>query len=77
MLPQNLGWTLIIIGLAAAAVGALFVWGPGLPAWFGRLPGDLHWEGKGYRVSVPIVTCLIISIALSVIMWLVRHLRGP
>ena len=61
---------LVVLGLIFAAVGAiLLVAGqvPGLSR-LGRLPGDLHWRTGNVSVSVPIVSCLLLSIILTIVL---------
>jgi formate hydrogenlyase subunit 3/multisubunit Na+/H+ antiporter MnhD subunit len=69
------GKLLIWLGLAIAAVGVLLVFGDKLP-WgripFGRLPGDITIQREGFRFSFPIVTCIIVSIVLSVLFSIFR-----
>jgi len=43
-----------------------------MPKWLGRLPGDIRIEGKTLRVLLPIVTCIILSIVLSLLFSLFR-----
>ena len=64
-----MGPTLVVVGLAVAAVGAL-LW-LGLP--LGRLPGDLAFERGGVRVYVPITTSLLVSAAFMLVSWLLRR----
>jgi hypothetical protein len=61
---------LIVIGLAVAAVGVLWPWVSKLP--FGRLPGDIRVETDSGSFFFPIVTCLVISVVLSLLLWLLR-----
>jgi len=42
--------------------------------WLGRLPGDIHYTRGNASFHFPIVTCLLFSVLLSVIMWLLRKL---
>ena len=74
MNPQ-LGKTLVILGLFVVAVGA-FVWlgGGSLFSWFGRLPGDIRIERPGFRFYAPIVSMLLVSLLLSVVLWVVRRI---
>ena len=74
MNPQ-LGKIIVILGLVLVALGA-FVWlgGGSLLGWFGRLPGDIRVERPGFRFYAPIVSMLLVSLLLSLIMWLVRRL---
>jgi hypothetical protein len=53
----------------------LLTLGEKLPIKLGRLPGDIAWEGKHGSFYFPIVTCLVLSAALTLVMWLVRRLR--
>lgn len=67
----DLGKFLVIIGLLIAAVGAL-LWSGFGRTWLGRLPGDIHYKGDNFSFHFPIVTCLLISLILSLILWLFR-----
>ena len=62
---------LIVIGLVIAAIGLAWPWLRRLP--FGRLPGDIHVVREGVSFHFPIVTCIVISIVVSVILWLFRR----
>lgn len=61
---------LIIIGLLVALVGVLWPWLSKLP--LGRLPGDIVVDRPGFRFFFPITTMILISIIVSVILWLLR-----
>jgi hypothetical protein len=63
----------VIFGLAIAAVGLIWVFLPNLPRP-GRLPGDVVIERGNMRFYFPIVTCVVLSAALSVVFWLIRTL---
>jgi hypothetical protein len=63
--------TLIIAGLALAAAGLLWPWLSKLP--FGRLPGDIRIETASGGFYFPIVTCIVISLFLSLLVWLFRR----
>jgi hypothetical protein len=62
-----MGKLLIIGGIVMVLVGLFVMFGPRVP-WLGRLPGDIRVEGKNGSFYFPIVTCIIISIVLSIIM---------
>jgi hypothetical protein len=64
------GRTLIIIGLFVLALGLVVSIGEKLPIRLGRLPGDIIIRGKNSVFYFPIVTSLLISLILSVILWL-------
>ena len=61
----------MIFGLLIAAVGALLWSGIG-KGWLGRLPGDIHYNKGNFSFSFPIVTCILVSLALTFILWLFR-----
>ena len=65
------------IGLAAAGAALLLlgvlIWSGAL-SWFGRLPGDIRLEREGFRVYVPLVSMLLVSIVVSLLLWLLRRL---
>jgi hypothetical protein len=62
--------TLIIIGLVVVATGLLWPWLSKLP--LGRLPGDIVVERDNFRFYFPITTMIIISVVISIILWLFR-----
>ena len=68
-------WMLVIVGLAIAGIGLIWVLAPNLPR-LGRLPGDIVIERENSRFYFPIVTCIVISVVLSLVTWLIRALRG-
>jgi hypothetical protein len=72
---RDLGRLLLILGAAIATVGALLYFGARLPFRLGRLPGDIIHRGEHTTVYFPIVTCVVLSIVLSAILWLFSHLR--
>jgi Protein of unknown function (DUF2905) len=63
--------TLTIIGLAIAAVGLLWPWITKLG--LGRLPGDIYIQRDGFTFYAPITTGVLISLALSLILWLMSR----
>jgi hypothetical protein len=67
---MNLGRTLIFIGLVVVALGVIVSIGQRLPIRFGRLPGDIVVRGKHSVFYFPIVTSLLVSVVLSLILWL-------
>ncbi|NTW36388.1 MAG: DUF2905 domain-containing protein [Syntrophobacteraceae bacterium] len=67
----DLGKSLIILGLAVAALGAALVLSGKLP-WLGRLPGDIAVKREHFSFYFPLTTCIIISAVLSFIFWLLR-----
>ncbi|MFQ5877530.1 MAG: DUF2905 domain-containing protein [Acidobacteriota bacterium] len=75
--PDPLVWLgrfLLIAGGAMAFVGLLLVFGPRLP-YLGRLPGDIVVDRGSFRLYIPITTCLLISLAITVLFAVVSHFR--
>jgi hypothetical protein len=70
---NDLGKMLVVAGLALAAAGVL-LWSGFGRGWLGRLPGDLHYTRGNVSFHFPIVTCLLVSVLLSVLFWLLRKL---
>ncbi|ACH40351.1 hypothetical protein Gbem_3356 [Citrifermentans bemidjiense Bem] len=68
----SLGKSLIILGLVIAAVGALFTFAGRFP-WLGRLPGDIYVKKENFTFYFPLATSIIISLLLSLILWLFRR----
>jgi len=65
------GLFVIAGGICLAVVGVLIYFG-GFN-WFGRLPGDIRYESERVQVYVPLVSMLIVSLALSLIFYLARR----
>jgi hypothetical protein len=63
---RELGIFVVIIGVVTALVG-LAMWSGFVPKWLGRLPGDIRIEREHSVFYFPIVTCIIVSIVLSVV----------
>jgi len=72
---RELGRALLILGAVSAAVGAVLYFGARLPFRLGRLPGDIIHRGEHATFYFPIVTCLVVSIALSILFWLFSSSR--
>jgi hypothetical protein len=68
----DFGRMLMLLGGLTFALGALLVLAGKLP-WFGRLPGDIVVERGPVTFYFPIVTCLIVSVVLSLLFWLFRR----
>jgi hypothetical protein len=68
---NELGKLLVMAGLAITAAG-LWLWSGRGFGWLGRLPGDIHYSRANFSFHFPIVTCLLLSAALTLLMWLFR-----
>ncbi len=68
----QLGRFLVIAGIILVAVGLLFMAGLKWPfVELGRLPGDIEYRGKHFQFYFPIVTCLLLSLAVTLILWVI------
>ena len=72
---QQLGRLLLFVGAMLIVIGALFHFGPKFPLRLGRLPGDIIHRGPHGTFYFPLVSCLIISVSISLILWLFNHFR--
>ena len=71
---RELGKFIMIIGVVATLVG-LVMWSGFAPKWLGRLPGDIRIEREHSSFYFPIVTCIILSIVLSLLLSLFSIFR--
>ena len=72
---KGVGVLLLIVGGVEAAVGLILLLAPKVP-WLGHLPGDIHIEGENSSFHFPVVTCLVVSIVLSIALnFVLRVLR--
>jgi len=69
---SSFGKTLVILGIFLVVFGILLSFG-GKLSWFGRLPGDVYIQKKGFSFYFPIMTSLVVSVVLSVIFILFRR----
>jgi hypothetical protein len=67
----SLGRLLVGVGIVTVIVGVL-VW-TGALSWFGRLPGDIRITGQHVHVYIPIVSCLILSLVLTIVLSVLRR----
>ena len=72
---REFGKFLIVAGALIAIVGAFFLLNGRMPLRLGRLPGDIAYRGKSGSFYFPIVTCIVISVALTILLWIVNGLR--
>jgi hypothetical protein len=68
----QVGRLLVIAGVVLVAIGLLFMTGV---KWnffgLGRLPGDIHYRGRNVEFHFPVVTCLVLSVALTLLFWVI------
>jgi len=67
---------LIVAGIVLIALGVVWQFGGKYLQFLGRLPGDIAVEKENVRFYFPIVTCLLISVVGSLILYVVRMFRG-
>jgi hypothetical protein len=67
---SGLGRPLIVLGLVMVAAGLALTFGGRLPVRMGRLPGDIIYKGRNTTVYFPVVTCILLSVVLTLVMWL-------
>jgi uncharacterized membrane protein YsdA (DUF1294 family) len=71
---QNAGKLIVIIGVILVIVG-LILWLFGSKfGWFGNLPGDIKIKKENFSFYFPITTMILISIIVSIIIWLIRKI---
>jgi hypothetical protein len=71
LIMNDLGKAIFLFGLVLCAVGLLLWSGLGR-GWLGRLPGDIHYTRGNFSFHFPLVTCLILSLVLTALAWLLR-----
>jgi hypothetical protein len=75
---RELGRMMVFAGAALVAIGAL-IWLAarlgGLPLRIGRLPGDIVYRGKQGSFYFPVVTCILLSVVLTLVLRLVQWLK--
>lgn len=68
-----MGRFLIVVGVLLVVAGLAVTYGGRLPLRLGRLPGDIAIHGKNSSFYFPITTCILLSLLLSLVMWLLRR----
>jgi hypothetical protein len=72
---RELAKWLIFGGMILLAFGGLLLFGSRLPLRLGRLPGDIAIRGRHGSFYFPIVTSILLSVVLTLLMWLVSYFR--
>ena len=70
---SDIGRVLVFLGLLLLVAGVVVIGLTRLHLPLGRLPGDFSWRGRGWSVSFPLVTCVLISVILSLIFWVINR----
>ena len=70
--PFQLGRFLVIAGVILVALGLIFMAGSRFSFFgLGRLPGDIAYKGKNFQFYFPIVTCVVLSVVLTLVFWVI------
>lgn len=67
---ETVGRALIILGILLVVIGLTVSYGPRMPFRIGRLPGDIYIHKNNTTFYFPIVTCILLSVVLSLVMWI-------
>ena len=67
-----IGRALISVGAVILVIGVALLVAEKVP-YLGRLPGDIVWKKGGFSFYFPLATCLLVSLLVSLILWLVRR----
>lgn len=73
---QQAGRIIILIGLIIIITGILVYFLADKLHWFGKLPGDIRIERENFRFYFPITTALILSLVISLVIYLIRKFFG-
>ena len=68
---NDLGKLLFVLGVGIAIVGLMLWTGIGR-GWLGRLPGDIHYSRGNFTFYFPFLTCILVSLLLTFLLWLFR-----
>ena len=72
---RETGKLLMVLGIVLLGLGALLVFNGKLPFRLGRLPGDIVYQGRNGSFHFPVMTCIVLSVVFSLLMWVVNHFR--
>jgi hypothetical protein len=73
--PFHFGRFLVIAGVILVALGLFLIAGGKFSFWgLGHLPGDISYKGKNFQFYFPITSCLVVSAAVSLILWVISLL---
>lgn len=72
---QPMGKALVIVGVVIAVVGLVLMFFDKVPI-IGKLPGDIDIKRENFRFLLPITSSIIITVVLSLILWLLSHFKG-
>jgi Protein of unknown function (DUF2905) len=70
---QEIGKLVVMIGVLLVVVGVILWRFPSLFGWVGRLPGDISVQKGNFSFYFPVVTCILVSIVVTIVSWLFRR----
>jgi Protein of unknown function (DUF2905) len=70
---QEIGKFVVIIGAILVVAGVILWRFPSLFAWMGKLPGDISVQKGSFSFYFPVVTCILVSIVITLLSWLFRR----
>jgi hypothetical protein len=70
-----LGKIMVIAGIVLTLVGGLLMLSDKIP-FLGKLPGDITVQKENFEFRFPITTCIVLSLFLSLVVWLITQSRG-
>ncbi len=70
---QEMGKFVVLIGVLLVVAGVVLWRFPGFFGWVGKLPGDISWQKGNFSFSFPVVTCILISIVITLLSWFFRR----
>jgi hypothetical protein len=71
----DIGKMLVVLGVVVIVAGAVLMLAGRAHVPLGRLPGDIVYRGKNTTFYFPLATSIIVSVVLSLVLWLVGRLR--
>jgi hypothetical protein len=72
---QVMGKMLILCGVVIMVMGLVLAFSDKLPL-LGKLPGDITIKKENVRIFLPITTSIVLSVLISVVLWVLSHIRG-
>lgn len=72
---REIGKLLLIFGGILILLGLFFTFGGKIP-FLGKLPGDIIIQRENFHFYFPLTTCILISLILTIIFWIIKSLRG-
>lgn len=72
---QSVGQFILLVGVLLAVLGLILVVVDRIP-FLGKLPGDVHIKRENFQLYFPITTSAVLSLAITILLWLISHFKG-